>query len=269
MESKRSVTRSYPTGRRGREVSRNKHDGGIGEGLEETAPGCSRRLPIDTKTAIELWLRALQSRMHDVATQDHGGALALHHNAHVTGRVSCPRLNPDVVVEGIIRSDQLGLTTFHDRQQAVFIVGIGGIFGSQFSYPPVLPSWRAKRYRAFGKVGAHRPSEPRNLAEPSGTPDRVVDRGRPQLPREVEKINGVSRRLLAVAAANRDHLALAAFQRQQKSAAAAFRCLRHREYGFPIGWGGVGNREHRRGVVDIHTDHPAGDRGQGSYGSGL
>src|SRR5215467_4220312 len=73
MESKRSVTRSYPTGRRSREVSRNKHDGGIGEGLEETAPGCSRRLPIDTKTAVELWLRALQRRMQDVATQDHGG----------------------------------------------------------------------------------------------------------------------------------------------------------------------------------------------------
>src|SRR5215469_8866832 len=139
MESKRSVTRSYPTGRRSREVSRNKHDGGIGEGLEETAPGCSRRLPIDTKTAVELWLRALQRRMHDVATQDHGGALALHHNTHVSGRVSWPRLNPDVVVEGIVRSDQLGSTTFHYRQQAVFIVGIGSVFGSQFSYPPVLP----------------------------------------------------------------------------------------------------------------------------------
>src|SRR6516165_1292510 len=139
MESKRSVMRSYPTGRRGREVSRNEHDGGLGEGLEETAPGCSRRLPIDTKAAVDLWLRALQRRMHGVATQDHGGALALHHNTHVTGRVSWPRLNPDVVVEGVIRSDQLGLTTFHDRQQAVFIVGIGGVFGSQFSYPPVLP----------------------------------------------------------------------------------------------------------------------------------
>ena len=63
----------------------------------------------------------------------------MHHNTHVTGRVSWPRLNPYVVIEGVVRSDQLGSTTFHDRQQAVFIVGIGGVFGSQFSYPPVLP----------------------------------------------------------------------------------------------------------------------------------
>ena len=131
--------RSHPAGGRRREVSRNEHDRGIGEGLEETATGRSRRLHVDTKAAVELWLRALQRRMHDVATQDHGGALASNHNTHVTGRVSWPRLNPYVVVEGIVRSDQFGLTTFHDRQQAIFIVGIGGVFGSQSGNLPVLP----------------------------------------------------------------------------------------------------------------------------------
>jgi hypothetical protein len=104
MESKRTVMRSYPTGRRGREVSRNKHDRGIGEGLEETAPSRSSCFPVDTKAAVEPWLCALQRRMHDVATQDHGGPLASHHNAHVTRRVSGPGLDPYVVIEGVVRS---------------------------------------------------------------------------------------------------------------------------------------------------------------------
>jgi hypothetical protein len=57
----------------------------------------------------------------------------------VAGCVSRPRLNPCAVVEGIVTGYQLRLTTLHDRQQAVLIVRIGGLFGPQFGHAPVLP----------------------------------------------------------------------------------------------------------------------------------
>ena len=76
METERLVMRSYPTGSWRREMSGNDHDRAIGEDLEE-APSCrSRRLGLDAGAAVELRLGALQRRMHDIATQDHGCSLS-------------------------------------------------------------------------------------------------------------------------------------------------------------------------------------------------
>ena len=65
-------------------------------------------------------------------------SLGPHHHADVTWCVSWPRLDPDAVVERIVGCDQFGLATLHDRQ-AILIIGICGVLGAQFSYPPMLP----------------------------------------------------------------------------------------------------------------------------------
>src|SRR5262245_51786014 len=115
MESKRAAMSSYPTGGRRREVSGNNHDRGVGEGLEETAPSSSCCLHIDAEAAVELRLGALQRRMHDIATQDHGCSLRAHHDADVAGCVPRPGLDPYAVVECVVRRDELGLATVPDR----------------------------------------------------------------------------------------------------------------------------------------------------------
>ena len=115
METERSVMRSYPTGSRGREMSGNDHDRAIGEGLEEAPPCRSRRFRVDAEAAVELRLGALQRRVHDIATQDHGCSLRAHHDADVAGCMPRPRLDPYTVVEGVVRGDELGLATVHDR----------------------------------------------------------------------------------------------------------------------------------------------------------
>ena len=105
MEAERSFMRPYPTGSRGREMSGHDHDWAIGEGLEEAPPCRSRRLRVDAEAAVELRLGALQRRVHDVATQDHGCSLRAHHDADVAGCMPRPRLDPYTVVEGVVRGD--------------------------------------------------------------------------------------------------------------------------------------------------------------------
>ena len=72
MEAERSFMRPYPTSSRGREMSGHDHDRAIGEGLEEAPPCRSRRFRVNAEAAVELRLGALQRRVHDIATQDHG-----------------------------------------------------------------------------------------------------------------------------------------------------------------------------------------------------
>ena len=132
MEPERSVMRSYPARGWGWEVTGDNHDWAIGEGLEEPPAGRSRRVRVNAKAAVELWRGALQRGMHDIATQDHGCSLRLHNDTDVAGGVPWPRLDPYVVIEGIVRGDQLGLATVHDREQTVFVIRIGGVRGSQF-----------------------------------------------------------------------------------------------------------------------------------------
>src|SRR5712671_2596961 len=115
MEAERSVMRPYPSGSWGGEMSGDDHDWAIDEGLKEAPPCRSRRLCADAETAVELRLGALQRRMHDIATQDHACSLRAHHDTDVTGCMPRPRLDPYAVVEGVGRSDQLGLATVHDR----------------------------------------------------------------------------------------------------------------------------------------------------------
>src|SRR5215472_16208101 len=55
------------------------------------------------------------------------------HDADMSGCVPRPGLDPYVVVKRIIRGDEVGLATLHDRQQAVLVVRIGRVFGSPFS----------------------------------------------------------------------------------------------------------------------------------------
>ena len=85
MVAERSFMRPYPTGSWGREMSGNDHDRAIGEGLEEAPPCRSRRFRVDAEAAVELRLGALQRRVHDIATQDHGCSLRAHHDADVAG----------------------------------------------------------------------------------------------------------------------------------------------------------------------------------------
>src|SRR5215472_12044164 len=139
VEAEGSVARSYPTGARGREMSRDDHRRAIGEGLEE-APACrARRFGIYAEAAVELGFGALQRGVHDIAAQDHGCLRGPRHDADMAGCVPRPRLDPYTVVERIIHGNQLGLATVHDGQQAVLVVRIGRVCGSPFSDLPVLP----------------------------------------------------------------------------------------------------------------------------------
>ena len=115
MEAERSFMRPYPTSSRGREMSGHDHDRAIGEGLDEAPPCRSRRFRVNAEAAVELRLGALQRRVHEIATQDHGCSLRAHHDADVAGCMPRPRLDPYTVVEGVIRGDELGLATVHDR----------------------------------------------------------------------------------------------------------------------------------------------------------
>src|SRR5262249_45645156 len=105
----RSAVRSYPAGGRGGEMSRDNHDGAIGEALEQAPPCRSCSFRFDAEATVELRLRALQCGMHDVAAQDHGCLLRPDHHAYVAWRVSRPRLDPYAIVKSIIRGDQLNL----------------------------------------------------------------------------------------------------------------------------------------------------------------
>ncbi len=122
--------RPYTSGGWRWEMSRNDHYVSISEALEEPPPGRSSHFRVDAKAAVELRLGTLQSGMHDVATQDHGCSLRTHQDADVTGCVPRPRLDPYTVVKGKVGGNQLSLATLHDRQQAVFKIGVGGISGS-------------------------------------------------------------------------------------------------------------------------------------------
>ena len=62
-----------------------------------------------------------------------------------------PRLDPYVVIEGIVRGNQFGLATLHDRQQAVLIIRIGRVGGSPFSHPPVLPFFAGEQIARVGE----------------------------------------------------------------------------------------------------------------------
>src|SRR6266852_4294759 len=53
--------------------------------------------------------------------------------------------------KGIVTGYQLRLTTLHDRQQAVLIVRIGGVFGPQFGHPPVLPFLPREQVAGIGE----------------------------------------------------------------------------------------------------------------------
>src|SRR5215470_12428808 len=117
----------------------NNYDRGISEGPEKTPPRRLRRFRVHTEAAVELRLGALQRGMHDVATDDHRSASRLNHDTDVTRGVPRPRLDPYAVIKGIVHGDELGLATVHDRQQAVFIIRVGSVTGSQISYPPVFP----------------------------------------------------------------------------------------------------------------------------------
>jgi len=54
VKAERSVTRSYPTGGRGREMSGDDHHRAVGEGLEET-PACRARHSASTQKQLLSW----------------------------------------------------------------------------------------------------------------------------------------------------------------------------------------------------------------------
>jgi|SRR6516162_75802 len=83
-----------------------------------------------------------------------GVALRPDDDTDVSRGVPWPRLDPYAVIEGKIHGDQLGLATVHDRQQAIFVVRVGRVFGSQFSYPPGLPLLTGKEVAGIRK-GRH------------------------------------------------------------------------------------------------------------------
>jgi hypothetical protein len=58
---------------------------------------------VDAETAVELGFGALQRRMHDIAAKDDGCLRRPHHDADMAGCVPRPRLDPYVVVEGVVR----------------------------------------------------------------------------------------------------------------------------------------------------------------------
>ena len=115
MEAERSVMRPYPTGARGREMSGDDLHRAIGESLEEAPPCRTRGFRVDAEAAVELRFGALQRRMHDIAAKDDGCLRRPHHNADMAGCVPRPRLDPYAVVEGVVRGDEVGLATVHDR----------------------------------------------------------------------------------------------------------------------------------------------------------
>ena len=116
METERAIMRPYPTGAWGREMSGDDHHWAIGEVLEQS-PACrARHFRIYAKTAVELGFGALQRRMHDITAQDHGCLRGPRHDADMSGCVPRPGLDPYVVVKRIIRGNDLGLATLHDRQ---------------------------------------------------------------------------------------------------------------------------------------------------------
>src|SRR5215471_10025309 len=168
VEAEGSVVRSYPPGARGREMSGDDHRRAIGESLEEP-PACrARHFGIYAEAAVELGFGALQRGMHDIAAQDDGCVRGPRHDADMAGCVPRPGLDPYVVVKRIIRGDELGLATLHDRQQAILIIWIRGVRGSPFSDLPVLP-FLAREEVAGVREGRH----PSAIDEPRVPPDVI------------------------------------------------------------------------------------------------
>src|SRR6516162_523631 len=148
-EAERSALRPYPTGGRRREVGGDDHDRSIGKGLDKPQPCRACHFCVDAKAAVELGFGALQRRVHDIAAQDHGWLRRPHRDANMAGCVARPWLDPHVVVEDVVGGDQLGLATLHDRQKAVFIIGVGGVGGPPFGHPPVLPFLTGEQIAGF------------------------------------------------------------------------------------------------------------------------
>src|ERR1700756_2381694 len=103
VEAEGSGVGSYPTGGWGREMSRDDHRRAIGEGFKKARPRRSCGFRVHAEAAVELGFGALRRVMHDPPAKPHVSWRSLHYDADGAGCAPRPRLDPHVIVEGVVR----------------------------------------------------------------------------------------------------------------------------------------------------------------------